>query len=133
MKRSLSIFTLLATLIMSGIMQPAFAGGWELLGERKVSRRAEVDTIRVGLRDGLFKRIQFKVKGADVDFNKVVVHYKNGQNREVALRNKVRKGGSSRVIDLPGKARAIEKVRFYYDTEGTGRVQASVLLWGKAA
>ncbi|MGI9281970.1 MAG: hypothetical protein ACR2PX_20395 [Endozoicomonas sp.] len=133
MKRSLSIFTLLVTMIMSGFMQPALASGWELLGERKVSRRAEVDTIRVGLRDGVFKRIQFKVKGADVDFNKVVVHYKNGQNREVALRSKIRKGGSSRVIDLPGKARAIEKVRFYYDTEGTGRVQASVLLWGKAA
>ncbi|WP_252177275.1 hypothetical protein [Endozoicomonas sp. 4G] len=133
MKRSLSIFTLLITMMMSVFTQTAFAGGWELLGEKKVSRRAEADTIRVGLRDGAFKRLQFKVKGADVDFDKVIVHYENGQNREVAIRSKVKKGGSSRVIDLPGKARAIEKVKFYYDTEGTGRAQASVLLLGKSA
>lgn len=133
MTRSLSMFTLLMSMIMSGFAQTASAGGWELLGEKKVSRRAEADTIRVGLRDGAFKRLQFKVKGADVDFDRVIVHYENGQNREIAIRSKVRKGGSSRVIDLPGKARAIEKVRFYYDTDGTGRVQASVLLMGKSA
>lgn len=133
MKRTLSVFSLLVALVMTGFAQTSMAAGWEMLGERKVSRRAETDSIKVGVRDGAFKRIQFKVKGADVEFKKVLVHYKGGATREVSMRDTVRKGGSSRVIDLPGKARVIERVNFWYETKGTGRVQASVLLWGKSA
>ena len=133
MKRALSVFSLMLALVMSGFSQVSLAAGWQLLGEKSVSRRAETDSIQVGARDGAFKRLQFKVRGADVDFKRIVVHYKNGQSRELAMRDHVNKGGSSRVIDLPGAARVIQRVNFWYETKGSGRVQANVLLWGKSA
>ena len=133
MKRTLSIFSMLLVLAMSSFAQTSLAAGWEVLGEKKVSRRAESDSIRVGIRDGAFRRIQFKVRGADVEFKKVRINYKDGATREIAMRDLIRKGGSSRVIDLPGSARVIDRVNFWYETKGSGRAQASVILLGKSA
>lgn len=130
MSRHLTFFSLIALFLTSLATQPVQASGWTVLGEKKVSRRTETDTIHVGTREGLFRKIQFKVRGADVDFKRVIVHYRNGQTREVVMKGLVRKNSSSRQIDLPGKARSIESVSFWYRTKGAGRAQATVLLWG---
>nr|MDT0253548.1 hypothetical protein [Endozoicomonas sp.] len=102
------------------------------LGEKQVSRRSETDTIHVGAREGAFRKIQFRVRGADVNFNRVIIHYQNGQTRGISMKGLVRKNNSSRQIDLPGKARVINRVSFEYRTKGPGRAQATVLLWGNA-
>ena len=133
MKGHLTVFSLIAMFITTLFIQPVQASGWELLGEKQVSRRTEADTIFVGAREGVFRKIQFKVRGADVDFKRAIIHYRNGQTREIAMKGLVRKNNSTRQIDLPGKARAIEKVSFWYQTQGKGRAQATVLLWGKEA
>lgn len=133
MIRHLTFFSLITLLLTTLTIQPAQASGWTLLGEKQVSRRTETDTLHVSAREGLFRKIQFKVRGADVDFKRVIIHYRNGQTREIAMKGLVRKNGSSRQIDLPGKARSIEQVSFWYQTKGTGRAQATVLLWGNEA
>ena len=54
------------------------------------------------------------VEGAAIEFDRVLVHYGNGDSVPVQLRAKIPAGGQTRVIDLPGKERIVESVEFWY-------------------
>lgn len=106
------------------------SGSWQKLGERTVNHRVERDEIRVGARDGAFRRIKLVVKRRAVNFRAVKVHYANGSIQDIDLRRSIPAGGETRAIDLNGRDRIIEKVVFYYDTKRqTGR-RAVVQLFG---
>ncbi|RMG14263.1 MAG: hypothetical protein D6731_10615 [Planctomycetota bacterium] len=91
---------------------------WVLLGSRDVTFGTEKDTIAVGAAKGLFRRLKFKVTENGVHMLDMKVHYANGSVQDVPLRFDIPKGGESRVIDLPGDARAIAKVVFRYRSKG---------------
>jgi hypothetical protein len=63
--------------------------------------------------------------------HKMVVHYGNGEDQEIEIRQDIPKGGESRVIDLSGKRRVIQSVDFWYDTKGLLNDKAIVELWGR--
>jgi len=112
---------------------PASAGlgQWEFLGERTVRFSSEFDTIKVGAKDGTFKRLKLKVKKSGVHFIDLKVHYANGQVQDVPMRAFVKAGGESRTIDLTGGNRVISKVVFRYKTTNKRRGKAQVRLFGK--
>jgi hypothetical protein len=58
------------------------------------------------------------VSGGEIFFERVVVHYGNGQNEELVIRDRIPAGGQTRAIDLPGERRVIESVELWY---GKGR------------
>jgi hypothetical protein len=105
--------------------------GWALLGERQVSDRVDHDRIVVtGLR-GDFTRIKLTVQRASVDFRRIVVHYANGGDQEVEVRNTIRAGGETRAIDLRGGDRVITSVEFWYDANTIRGRTAGVRLFGR--
>ena len=105
-------------LFLAAALSPAWAGpGWELLGERKVKFSAEKDTIVVTASEGRFKHLKFKVHRNGVNFIDAKVHFANGDVQDVKLRSVVRPGRYSRVIDLEGGERAIDKIVFIYDAQ----------------
>ena len=104
-------------------------GDWVLLGQRQVSDRVDHDVVAVGSTRGDFRRIKITVQRASVDFQRVVVHYRNGGDQTVALRNTIGAGGESRAIDLDGRDRAIRSVEFWYDANTRGRA-AQVRVFG---
>jgi hypothetical protein len=60
------------------------------------------------------------------------VTFGNGETQEVNLQQVIKAGRSSRVIDLPGKDRVINKVDFWYEAASIGRgKKAEITLWGK--
>ena len=103
---------------------------WKLLGETKVEQRAEGDEIKVGADEGVFSRIKLEVRGADVEFKRVRVVYASGQDDDIEVRDKVKKGGQTRPIDLKGAGRAIKKVVLIYKADRGDR-DARVVLFGK--
>lgn len=107
------------------------AARWIMLGERQVSDKADHDTIAVGRRDGDFSAIRIEVRRAAVDFHRVVVHFGSGQRHEVEVRATIPSGGSTRVIDLPGRDRTIDRVEFWYDAKTRGGRTATVVLRGR--
>lgn len=109
----------------------AMAGSWVFLGERQVDRLTEKDTIHVGADKGTFSKIRFRVKRSGVDFHDVKVHFVNGEVFDVSLKSFVKAGEQTRVIDLPGKDRKIEKVVFWYDTDGVKKGKGKVKLFGR--
>ena len=131
MKKLLSTMAVIASLLILPFTQQAVAAEWEYLGERAASRQADKDVIHVNS-SSVYNKLQFRVRGADVNFKRITVRYKNGITREIPVRYMVPRGGQSRDIDLPGIGRGIDKVTFWYETKGSGRVQATVRLWGLA-
>ena len=109
----------------------AMAGPWKVLGTCKVNRLTDRDTIHVGSGHGTFHKLKFKVFKSGVDFHDVKVHFANGEVFDVKMRSFIKAGGESRVIDLPGGARTIEKVVFWYDTDGKKAGKGRVKLLGR--
>lgn len=104
---------------------------WEKLGQRRVDYTRDRDEILVTAREGFFTALKIRVKRAPIQMHRMVIHFADGSTREVELREHIRAGGSSRVIDLPGNKRIIRKVVFVYDTRNSAPRKAVVELWGR--
>ena len=105
-------------------------GRWEYLGEARVDGRSDHDLIRVGRTEGRFSRLQIRVDGAPIMFERVVVHYANGGDEEINLRNRISAGGQTRAIDLRGNDRVITGVEFWYARGNYRSRQPRVRLYG---
>ncbi|MCB0563984.1 MAG: hypothetical protein KDD01_06365 [Phaeodactylibacter sp.] len=103
---------------------------WKKLGQRKVNRALDRDEILVTGREGAFTKLKFIVRRSPINMHRCVIHFRNGDTQEVALRNNIPAGGETRVIDLEGNRRIITKVVFWYDTKGL-QDKAVLELWGR--
>lgn len=104
--------------------------GWVHLGQSHVDGRADHDRIPVRAR-GSFRAIQLGIKGGTIEFQRVVVHFANGEDQEIAVRDRIQAGGKTRVIDLPGNRRDITSVEFWYGKPGWGSRRPTLNLWGR--
>lgn len=104
-------------------------GRWQYLGQSNVDGRADHDVIRVNA-NGAFRSIQLQVSGGTIEFNRVVVHFENGADVDVSVRDQIRAGGKTRAIDLPGDRRRIQSVEVWYERGNWGRRRPSLRLYG---
>jgi hypothetical protein len=91
--------------------------GWVKLGERRVEFKNEKDTIEVGHADGRFSKLRFRVAEGDVEIYKIKIEFAHGDPIEPEMRHIFKEGDRSHDIDLPGEARTVKKVEFYYRSE----------------
>lgn len=124
-----TIFLLLLSL--ATISNQAEAQRWEHLGSRVVNWGLDRDVIPVTWREGKFDALRLEVRGGNVNMHRMIVHFENGAIQEIELRQRFRRGAESRVIDLAGNNRFIEKVVFVYDTQNRSRRKAVVSLFGR--
>ena len=104
--------------------------GWEYLGEANVDGQQDHDSIKVTGSQGTFRAIRIRVENAPIEFDRVVVHYGNGSTVPIQIRDKIRPGGQTRVIDLPGERRVIESVEMWYARASGSPAKPKVRLWG---
>jgi len=104
--------------------------GWQLLGEVSAGKRVDRDEIRAS-RSGAYTAIRLVVRNAPVEFFTIRIQFRNGESRELEVRQSVPRGGATRVIDLPGERRLIERVVFWYKTPPRATQQARVQLWAR--
>lgn len=101
---------------------------WDKLGERWVDGKVDRDVIPVGRRER-YSSIKLVVEHSDVEIFDVVVVFGNGETFSPGTRLVFGQGTTSRVIDLPGALRHIERIEFRYgNLPGGGRAQVEV--WG---
>lgn len=108
------------------------ADEWELLGSRRVSFAAERGVIEVGVREGFFSAIKIEVAGGHLEMYNIRLTFGNGDAWSPSTRVTFREGAWSRTIDLPGPARVIRKIEFWYRSR-LRRGQATVRVFGRAA
>ena len=106
-----------------------YEGRWELLGRATVNGRMDHDRIFVNNR-GAFRQIQLGVRGGAIEFQRAVVHFDNGEDHQLEIRDRIPDKGKTRVIDLPGDRRRIRSVEFWYSKE-TWRSRPVVNVWGQ--
>jgi hypothetical protein len=103
---------------------------WKVMGDAEIERKGGTAQIEVGAEEGLAKRIKFEVRGTDVEFKKVTVTYENGDPEEIDVRDKVRRGGRTRPIDLKGGNRVIKKVLIAFKVDKDADRDARIILLG---
>jgi hypothetical protein len=87
---------------------------WTYLGDARVDGGLDHDSIHVGITDGKFRAIQLRVNGGAVEFDRVIVHFGNGSEENLAIHQRIPSGGRTGAIDLPGDRRIIQSVEMWY-------------------
>ena len=112
-KTGLLIIGILLVLAFSAALY-AQEGRWDYLGNAHVDGTQDHDNIHVGHHDGKFHAIQLRVSGGGIYFERVVVHFGNGTQEELIIRDHIPSGEATRAIELPGERRVIESVELWY-------------------
>jgi hypothetical protein len=107
------------------------AAEWELLGSRRVSFALDHDAIVVGAREGTFSAIKIEVAGGDLELYNIRLTFGNGDTWSPNTRVQFRQGSWSRTIDLPGAARVVRRVDFWYRSR-LRRGAATVRVFGRS-
>jgi hypothetical protein len=101
---------------------------WVKLGQVSVNGQSDHDRISLNRRDS-FRALQLGVKGGAIEFQRVVVHFENGADQELEVRDHINSGGKTRVIDLQGERRKISSIDFWYG-KANWRSRPIVNIWG---
>lgn len=88
-------------------------GRWSYLGQSHVDGQRDHDNIRVNSNQR-FRSILLEVRGGAIEFQRVVVHFENGDDTNVEIRDSIQANGRTRAIDLPGDQRRIRSVEIWY-------------------
>jgi hypothetical protein len=129
--RLLISLSLLSSFSIAADAQTRYQGGgrWERLGVSRVDGRRDHDVIRVNARGG-FRAIQLRVQGGAIEFQRVVVHFENGADTVLEVRDRINSGGATRRIDLPGDQRRIRSVEVWYGRENWGWRRPILTVYG---
>jgi hypothetical protein len=108
------------------------SSNWVFIADKTVDYGIDRDVIRFGnVRDD-FRQIKLHVTHAPLRILDMKIHFDNGSVQDVKLRALLRQGGESRVIDLPGGTRHLEKIEFWYKPGARGsKGRSRVAVWGK--
>ncbi|HET9833111.1 MAG TPA: hypothetical protein VFP91_15420 [Vicinamibacterales bacterium] len=123
---------MLAPLLLASTLVSQFVPSWLSLGERAITSDVDRDTIAVAGSHGTFRAIKMSVRGSAVRFNRVVLRFENGAQRELQLDVRVPAGGETRAIHLKGEERELRSIEFWYEAASVGRRGAVVQLLGQS-
>ncbi len=110
---------------------PAQSATWKHLGTKQVNWLLDRDTIHVGQSEGLFRKIQIRVRGNKLFMHRLKITFGNGAVQFVPLRFHFAQGTNSRVIDLRGDKRYIKRVTMIYSKPWNGQGRTKVRLFGR--
>lgn len=104
--------------------------GWHKIGDVKANFTLEKETIAV-LGADKFKSIKLKVVDAPINIDQLQVFYESGESEEINVRNELKAGAETRIIDLKYPAKELKKVVFVYKTvPNSADEKAQVELYG---
>ncbi len=99
------VFAVVAVALLTFAAPAAHAERWNYLGQAHVDGVRDHDNIEIGRAAGRYRALQIRVVNAPIDFDRVVVHYGNGQFEVLSVRQKICAGASTRAIALAGDSR----------------------------
>ena len=104
----------------------------ELLGSQKIGFAVDRDVLRVGRKEGRFRRIALRALDNDIEILDMKVFYgRGGPPDDIQLRRVLRAGQRSEPIDLRGnEARVIDRIEFVYRARPNFRGAATLEIYG---
>ncbi len=104
--------------------------GWVKLGKRTVSKGSDHDVLMVTRNKGKFRKLLFKVTRSPVHIRNIKVIFADGSSQNVVINRNLKKGSTTRIIDLQGRRRIIKKIVFNYHTRFVARGKARIHVFG---
>lgn len=101
-----------------------------MLGQKNVNYRLDQDVLDVSTRES-YQQLRLTVKGGSLNMYRAVVYFENGGRQDVDLRQHFSRGSASRIIDLSGNRRRIDRISFWYESKNFSNRRAVVTVWGK--
>jgi hypothetical protein len=108
-----------------------FSGGWRPVGMTYTCNRKDHEEIMVEGPFDNFKKIKLKVEGAGLELTRLRVIYKDGELKNLMVKETIKRGSASHVFDLgdPGE-KQIRRIEFWYIPERVPEVRARVTVFG---
>ncbi len=131
MKTKLILSAILFLVITAASYVSVKAQSWEVIGKKTVNYAVDHDEMIVTSARGDFKAIKIRVTKAALNMHRCVVHFGNGSQQEIELKNNFAPGSESRIIDLNGSDRVINRITFWYDTKNHAPRRAVVTVFAK--
>ena len=134
--RLTKLFTALLAVAMFSVFtsfKPAETSNaeWKFIGDKNVRFGVDRDVIHCGNAKDDFRQIKLKVTDGPVKILDMKVYFDNDEVQDISIRNQIRQGGESRIIDLTGGLRHLKKIEFWYETKGFARGRSRVAVWGR--
>lgn len=107
---------------------PAFA--WDQIATREVTDRYDVDVVNLP-GDRLFSRVKVCVLHNPVHFYDFDIFFRKGGHQDVSVRSRINAGECTRVIDLKGGRRNIDRIKFKYEETSWFVGRAVVTIWAE--
>jgi hypothetical protein len=120
-------------LAVIAIFMMGFSGidrGWQLIGDKWANYSLDRDELKVTGND-IYTKLKIRVTDAPLNMHDMDVVFENGERQNFVLQRNFSQGEWSRVLDLAGNRRRIDKIIFKYDTKNVGKGKARVAVWGK--
>jgi len=106
------------------------AGVWRFLGDKSVGFGVDHDVLHFGNWSDDVRQIKLKVTDGPLKMYSMKIHFDNGTTQDVSMRFRFAQRSESRVIDLDGGLRHLDKIEFSYETKGFARGHSRVAVWG---
>lgn len=129
MKNKLILFALLCTFLVGSSFK-LVTDRWDIIGQKQANWGPDVDILKVNGND-IYKAVKIRVADAGLDMMDFNIVFENGERMNVPIQKNFKQGEESRVIDLPGKRRRIDRFEFLYDTKGVMNGKANVIILGR--
>lgn len=112
------------------VIERAYADDWVMIGQRKVSDRVETDTISLqGHRT--YEKLKICVYRNPVSFKDLDVYFENGGHQDVSVARRINAGECTRVIDLKGDERDLDRIVLRYEETSRRRARATVRVFAR--
>lgn len=135
MRLTTSLFSLILVAVFT--ISSAFksdntsSGPWRFLGDKSVRFSVDRDVLHFSNWGDNVRQLKLKVTDGPLKMYSMTIHFDNGGTQNVEMRNHFAQGSWSRVIDLDGGLRRLEKIEFVYETSGFLKGKSRVAVWGK--
>jgi hypothetical protein len=121
----------LAPILLSLVVPSGVQKEWVHLGARRVNLQTDHDVLRA-TGDARFKRVRLVVEGSDLEMFDVRITFGDGATFTPATHFTFKANAKSHVIALPGAARIVRWIDFYYrSVPAGGHGKATVHLYGR--
>jgi hypothetical protein len=125
-----ALIALFVAALMFYVAPSAHAANWVYLGQAHVDGQHDHDNIEIGKAAGRYRFLQVRVQNAPIEFDRIVVHYGNGEPEILQVREMIHRGGHSRPIALQGD-RFVRSFELWYGKAKPRSGRPQLTLWGQ--
>ena len=124
------IFYSLVVMMLFASANSYAQGGWRFIADKMVGFGVDHDVIITGNTNDDFRQLKLKVTSGPLKMYDMKIYFDNGTMQDVSIRLHIPQGGETRVIDLDGGLRHIQRIEFWYETKGFRKGRSRVAVWG---